>query len=85
MMYKYPQKAEMKQIEVRSKVIHDWVFPDGVYYEKIGNMQSPDTKDLLNALLYEIPNNRRNTFMFTLDANIDDVADSSQEPLSPLE
>ena len=36
-------------------------------------------------MLYEIPNNRRNTFMFTLDANIDEKEDESLDPLSPTD
>ena len=36
-------------------------------------------------MLYEIPNNRRNTFIFTLDANIDEITDQNLDPLSPLD
>lgn len=75
----------MKQIEVRSKVINDWVFPDGVDYAQVGDLQSQEAKDILNEMLYEIPNNRRNTFMFTLDANIDEKEDESLDPLSPTD
>ena len=55
----------MNQIEVRSKIIHDWVFPEGVRYREIeGN-----NEEILKSMLFEIPKNRKNTFIFTLDAS----------------
>jgi len=64
----------MSQIEVRSKIIHDWVFPEGVRYREIeGN-----NEEILKSMLFEIPKNRKNTFIFTLDAS-DQFQESDEE------
>jgi hypothetical protein len=67
-IYKYPHEASMKQVEIRSKIIQDWVFPEGVKFQKVDSLNN---SEVLRALLFEIPKNRKNTFIFTLDANVD--------------
>ena len=66
-LYKYPEKADSKQVEVRSYCIQDFVFPNGPKCTQVNNLKSPEQQELLKNLLYQIPNNRINSFVFTMD------------------
>jgi hypothetical protein len=71
-IFQYPQVSEVKQVQQRSKVIHDFAFPNGVRYKQLSSLKEGERDELLENMLFEIPKRRKDSFIFTLDANVDD-------------
>jgi hypothetical protein len=68
--YQYPQVAALKQVKVRSHSIVDFVFPNGV---KCIPITHHNLGDALDDVLYQIPLNRSEAFVFTLDARLENT------------
>ena len=65
--YMYPQVAELRQVRIRSKTIADFVFPNGV---KCIPITTDNVQMALDEVLFQIPLNRSEAFIITLDGRM---------------
>jgi hypothetical protein len=76
-VFRFPSTADDVQVQKRSNVIQDFAFPNGVKFRKLNSMRNENITETLQKLLFMIPKNRKNSYIFTLDANMEANADIS--------
>ena len=58
-------------------MIQDFAFPNGVKFRKLNSMRNEKITETLQNMLFMIPKNRKNSYIFTLDANMEANTDIS--------
>ncbi len=67
-LYKFPEFPASKQVEERSNIIQDFIFPEGLKAQRITNLSDEKTETVLNNMIFQIQGNRKNAFILTLDS-----------------